>query len=877
MAANIEKNMKSKVKGKESGRILKEKWTVHVVPHFHFDVAWIKTYEEYLEIALANILDVLNLIGKEPDYRFCLDQVALLQPFLERYPEQRENLRKAIKDGKMELVCGMYSMPDANIPSGEFLVRQFLFGKKFMEENFGVDVQCGWMIDAFGHPAQMPQILKKCGFKYYVFGRGAPGKIPTEFYWEGIDGSRILTHWMVGTYVAGRIPPSGGESLRKIGEDLPYVTRGLLHSQSLRWLPVSLRVGLEKIESTFQLFKKLASTKNILLPNGGDFTPPQPQILLITRKWNKEKKDVRAVLSTPSSFFRSVEAAKRTLPTVSGEFNPVFQGVYGSRIGIKQKNREAENLLLTAEKFAVLASILGSDYPEVDLKEATRLLLFNHFHDIICGCGVDEIYEDAVKKFEESMKISKWTLKDSFERITERIDTQGEGTPVVVFNPLSWARTDVAKVEVSFVKPGVKVFSIKDHVGKNVPFQVTEEERYPDNTLKLARVAFLAQNVPAMGYKTYFVITKEKPLKLETDLKAGFNSIENEFFRVAIDHLHGGAITSIYDKENGREALNTKQYFGNVLVSETDVGDLYEPNGSADGFATVNTLKIEPLPTSENAEFSSDHRAFVLIEDGSVIAKITVNGQMRDLAYEQQIMLYRGIKRIDIKTKLRFFGKHKRVRICLPMNVEKGEIYHEIPFGVVKRGEGEYPAQNWIDYSNEKYGISLINRGLPGNNITKNVAFVTLLRSVDRLFIDHPSGEGALERGEHEFNYSIYPHKSNWKEAKSYKTALEFNNPLIAVKTPVHKGDLQKEMTFLSVAPENLVMAAVKKSEGDVVVRLYETTGERTRGRIKLFTSIKKAWITTLLEEKVKELEVKGKDIPIDVKPFKITTVQIKV
>ncbi len=847
-----------------------------MVPHFHFDVAWIKTYEEYLEIALGNILDVLNLIEKEPSYRFCLDQVALLQPFLERYPEQHENLKKAIKRGKLELVCGMYAMPDANIPSGEFLVRQFLFGKNFMKKNFGVDVQCGWMIDTFGHPAQMPQILKKCGFKYYAFSRGAPGKIPTEFYWEGIDGSRILTHWMAGTYVAGWIPPSGGETLQKVGAELPYVTRALLRFQSLRWLPVSLMGGMEKLEKTFRLFMKLASTKNILFPNGADFIPPQPQILSITKEWNKKKKDAKAVLSTPSSFFRSVEATEKELPTVSGEFNPVFQGTYSSRIGIKQKNREAENRLLTAERFAALASVLGATYPEADLKEATRLLLFNHFHDIICGCGVDEIYNDTVKQFEESIKISKRTLEKSLVHIAKRIDTRGEGTSIIVFNPLSWIRTDVAKVEVSFVKPGVKFFSIKQYAGKDVPFQVIGEERYPDNTLKLVKVVFLAQNVPAMGYKTYFVIPEEKPLKLETALEAGSNTIENEFFRVTVDHLHGGAITSIYDKENGKETLNTKQYFGNALVSETDVGDLYEPNGSADGFATVNTLKIEPLPTSESAEFSSDHRAFVLIEAGSVMAKITVTGQMEDLAYEQLITLYRGIRRIDVKTKFTFSGKHKRVRICLPMNVENGEIYHEIPFGVIKRGEGEYPAQNWIDYSNEKYGISLINRGLPGNNITKNVAFITLLRSVDRVFMDHPSGEGALERGEHEFSYAIYPHKSSWKEARSYKTAVEFNNPLIAIKTSVHKGDLQREMSFLSVTPENLVMTAMKKSDGDLIVRVYETTGERAKGKITLSKSIKKAWVTNLLEEKVKELKVNGKDIPVNIKPFEITTVRIK-
>ncbi|MGD8545901.1 MAG: hypothetical protein PVH12_06975, partial [Candidatus Bathyarchaeota archaeon] len=247
---------------------MKEKHNVYLIPHFHFDVSWIKTHEEYLKFAFSNILDILNLIEKHGKYRFCLDQTIMIQAFLKKYPEQIEVFKKALAEKKLELVCGMYTMPDTNIPSGEFLVRQFILGKRFVEKSFGIDVECGWMIDSFGHSLQIPQILSKCGFKYYVFGRGAPRKIPTEFYWRGIDGSRILTHWMAKTYVAGWIPTSSGECIQALSQELPAITRGLLRSQSLRWLPISLKKGLEKIDKIFDFLVKLAPTFNILIANG---------------------------------------------------------------------------------------------------------------------------------------------------------------------------------------------------------------------------------------------------------------------------------------------------------------------------------------------------------------------------------------------------------------------------------------------------------------------------------------------------------------------------------------------------------------------------------------------------------------------------------
>lgn len=862
----------------DGGINLKEKWKLFVVPHFHFDVAWIKKYEDYLEVAFNNILDVLHLIEKHPEYRFCLDQVVLIEPFLEKNQEVSEIFKEKVREGRIEIVCGMYTMPDANIPSGEFLVRQFLFGKHFFKEKIGIDVKCGWMIDSFGHPNQLPQILKKCGFEYYVFCRGAPKNLDkTEFLWKGLDGTEILTHWMIGTYIAGWMPPQSGEILRKIGMELPYITRALLYAQSMRWLKVPIEKGVEKILAVFSFLKNFASTKNTFIPNGADFTPPQCELLDVIKEINKNNAGLEAFISTPSNFFEKLKREKRKLPTISGEFNPVFQGVYSSRISLKRKNRIAENLLLIAEKFATLASVLGLTYPKDSLEDATKFILFNHFHDIICGCGVDEVYLDAMERFERSIECSKDILKKSLEFIVGNIDTQGQGTPIVVFNPLPWIRTDVAEVEVQIVNPKIKEISLVDHNGKPIPFQVIQEEKYPDEDLKSLKIIFIAENVPSIGYNTYFIIPRKINSKNLSEIKAGENFIENEFIRVTVNPDKGGAITSIYDKENDYEVIDVKNFYGNVLISEKDFGDLYEFNGNSDGMATKNTLKIDKMPEKGKAEFSSDCRGRIWLEIGPIMAKYTINGAMEDMMYESAVILYRKIRRINFKLHLNFTGRNKRIRLCMPLNVDRGKIFHEVPYGVAERGEGEYPAQNWVDYSNRKYGVSLINNGIPGNSIVQGVALLTLLRSVDRVLESHPAGEKARENGYHEFSYALYPHKGDWVDGETYKVAMEFNNPLITIKATSHQGKMPRKFSFVSASPQNIVITTLKRKGKLLILRFYETSGRDTEATISLFKPFKKVWITNLLEEKMKKLKHKSDTVKLCVKKFEIVTLAFEL
>ena len=167
---------------------LAAKDTFWIVPHTHWEGAVFKTREEYLQVGLPHILKAMHLLRTQPDYRFVLDQVAYVLPFLERYPEQEADFHKFLAEGRLQLVLGLDVMPDVNMPGGETFIRQMQYGKGYYREKLGVDVSAAWLIDSFGHHAQMPQLLRKAGYSSFWFSRGVPKPdYPSEFLWEGLD------------------------------------------------------------------------------------------------------------------------------------------------------------------------------------------------------------------------------------------------------------------------------------------------------------------------------------------------------------------------------------------------------------------------------------------------------------------------------------------------------------------------------------------------------------------------------------------------------------------------------------------------------------------------------------------------------------------
>ncbi|HIP62967.1 MAG TPA: glycoside hydrolase, partial [Archaeoglobus profundus] len=181
-----------------------EKDIIYLVPHTHYDAIWIFTKEDYFYINIDVILKkVVEIMEKSKDYKFVIEQVYLLEEVERRYPELFNKIKELIKQGRIEIADGEYVMADTMLPQEETLIREILYGKRYVKKKFGVDVRVMWVADSFGLNAQLPQIYRKCGYKYVAFRRGCPEIKPSEFLWEGLDGTRIIAHFFPLGYRAG--------------------------------------------------------------------------------------------------------------------------------------------------------------------------------------------------------------------------------------------------------------------------------------------------------------------------------------------------------------------------------------------------------------------------------------------------------------------------------------------------------------------------------------------------------------------------------------------------------------------------------------------------------------------------------------------------
>jgi hypothetical protein len=197
---------------------------------------------------------------------------------------------------------------------------------------------------------------------------------------------------------------------------------------------------------------------------------------------------------------RRLTAKRANLPVVTGERNPLFQGVYSSRIELKERMRETERLLTTAEKFEALANWLGGRVDEQMIWRAWEPALFNVTHDQASGVMMDHVYEDAVRGYDFSQRLANEMIATRQDAVLAHIDSRGDGVQLAVFNTLGWPRTDVAEADVGFAQGGVNDFELRDASGKVTPSQLLDADHYEDGGLRRVKFAFVAREIPAMGY-----------------------------------------------------------------------------------------------------------------------------------------------------------------------------------------------------------------------------------------------------------------------------------------------------------------------------------------------------------------------------------------
>jgi len=825
------------------------KFKVYLIPNTHSDLQYRKSYQEYLPLHLSNLKEGLDVLEEYPEYCYVTEHVALLEKFWEMFPNYREKIKKFSKEGRLEIRSNAYSICDTNIPSGESLIQQFYFGKRWTKKHLGMKSKTAWIADSFGHNAQIPQILKGCGYIYFIFDRGIdnPNR-KSEFWWQGLDGTKILACWPI--YGYGGIGPFSPDEEKDF---------------------TKLRRAIEEL-------KKHSVSLRLLLGNGGDFVRPSRVSCKRVKNWNKLNEE-EIIFSTSSKYFTDLLKENPKLETFKGELNPFTQGCYSSRIKIKQKNRFLENKILSLEKISTLTSFLGNSYPFEDLDKAWKKLLFYQFHDSISGTIVDSAYEEILKGHKEIEEILNKVFQENLNFLKNKIRGKKETSKIMIFNPLSWERKDLVKTK---IKEG------------NLQIQDKNRNLISSQVIKEGNSSFLifTSSIPSLGYKIFSLNYRKN--NLPNTFKIKDNQIENKFYKIKLGD--SGVINSLISKENDFEYVDQGRAFFNDLVMQDDNGDLwllYEgPLVDSHDWGRAQDNIKDPMPVKPKLSKSRKrrigffihskdrHNKMAIIEKGPVRVIIKVEGILSfweiKVKFAQYIYLYSELNRIDFKTKILPSGKHYRIRVCFPTSIKNGEIYHEIPFGNIKREEGEFPAQNWIAYENEERGICLLNQGLPGNNVTDGVMMLSLMRSVAMEY-KGPS-KGAFEEGiSHTFNYSIVPYSR--KSFSSFaKKGFEFNNPLVNWELNSIRDEFSLKKSFIKVQPLNVVLSSLRKIEDKVLIRLYEAEGKECKTKVKFFKELKEVEETDFLGRvKRKIQEVRGNTLDLVFSPYEIRTFKLKL
>ena len=824
-----------------------QQFNIRIVGNSHIDMAWLWPWTETVEVVRNTFQSVLDLMREYPEFKFTMSSARTYEWMQEKYPDLFQQIEKRVKEGRWEIIGGMWVEPDLNMPDGESLVRQILVGKRYFQKNFGVDVKIGWNPDSFGYNYQLPQIYKKSGMDYFVTQKllwaheftTFPYKL---FWWQAPDGSRLLTYFPHDY--------AGGIDAEPLATDLSI------------WMPSIYGKTIPEKPEMMHLY------------GVGDHGGGPTRVMLdhAEQLMSPEAVYPKLEFSFARDFFSDMEKKlpNMQVPTWDGELYFAYhRGVFTTQAETKRRIRRSEEIVLNAEKFASLASLYGRSYPQDGMERTWKNLLFEHFHDIMPGSGIAVNYLDAKRSMEDLDRAANDVTKKSLREIAAHVNTQGDGVPVLLFNSLSWPRTEVTEVEVQ-LPAAARQIVVVDSAGKPAEAQLLSI----DQETHRARLLLLS-TTPAFGYNTYFVRGTAAAPATRSLLKATTDTLENEFIRVQIDP-QTGCMMSLFDKRSGTESL---------APAETDTGG---PKTSICG-NLLQTFVDKPKQWDAwniDADFEKQHwdldkaDEVKLVESGPLRAVIQVKNHFQSSTFVRDITLYAGVPRVDVKMQADWHEKHILLKVAFPVSAHSDKAAYEIPFGSVERpttrntpaelAQFEVPAQRWADISDSKHGFSLLNDCKYGYDAKGNVLRLSLLRSPE-----YPDPHA--DEGHHEFTYSLYPHGGGWKDAMTIRRGYELNYKLLSMPFEKHQGSLAAEHSFLQATPDNVIVTAMKKAEDEnaLVVRFYEWAGKDSGVTIQLPPGAESAAETDLMEKPLANLSVSNGRVSIHTKPYEIKTIKV--
>lgn len=790
------------------------------IGHTHIDVAWWWTVEQTREKVGRSFATVLKLMEEYPNYKFMSSQPQLYYFLKERYPELYERLKEAVRQKRWEPEGGMWVEADCNLTSGESLVRQFMHGKRFFKEEFGVDNKILWLPDVFGYSGALPQIMKKCGIDYFMTTKLAWNqfnKMPYDtLYWKGIDGTKIFTHLITTLGVGQPV------------EDYFTTYNGMLH-------PDAIMGGWERYQN-----KEINNDILISYGYGDGGGGPTREMLETSIRMEKGIKGVPKVRQEFSRTYfdelkERVDGNKR-LPVWEGEFYFEYhRGTYTSMARNKRSNRKTELMLMDLELLSVLARE-QLQYPSEELDKMWKKVLINQFHDILPGSSIHEVYEVTKQEYKELAEQGKNMIRDRLQVLTE----SGDG--ITVYNTLGFTRNDVTVLTMDHAAE-----ALADEDGNLYPVQKTEE----------GAVVYL-RGIPSKGSA---VFKKVQAAECRNPFTISEGALETPFYRIAFDQE--GLFTSIYDKENQRELVQPEKK-ANLMVMHEDK-PIYYDNWDIDIFYTE---KSWPLDKAERMEWT---------ESGPVRATLELERRISSSMVKQKIHFYADSRRIDFDTYVDWKEHQHLLKVNFPVDIHTDEATFDIQFGNLTRkvhtntswdmARFESCAHKWIDLSEGHYGVSLLNDCKYGHSVKDSNMAITLIKS-------GIEPNATTDQEEHYFTYALYPHNESWRMGNTVQAAYALNQPVYAVEG----GVPGRKSSFVQADKKNIILETVKQAENKdgIILRLYESENAMTRTVITLPAGVTEVEECNLLEDFVQKIPVHEGSITVIVAPYEIKTYRFR-
>jgi alpha-mannosidase len=794
----------------------------------------------------------------------------------DKYPDLNAQIAQRVKEGRWEIVGGMWIEPDLNLPGGESLVRQLLVGQREFQKLYGVTARIGWNPDSFGYNWQLPQIYKRSGMDYFVTQKmhwNDTNTLPFRlFWWQSPDGSKVLTYFPT-DYVHDNLNPTRisadfAESAQRnpgltehldlygIGDHGGGPTRAML-DQADHWIAKSKddRSAIPTMRySTAQHY----------------FDDVQTHLSATSPTWNY---DLIAKGYTPPQPDKPGDIG---LPTWNSElYFEYHRGIFTTQAAHKRNMRVSETQTLDAEKLASLAWLDGAAYPNDVLTENWKKITFNQFHDLAAGSGIAVIYRDAQQDFTEVANANQLIDESALKNIDAAIDTTGSGTPMVIANTLPWRRSELMAVDVQ-LPTSAKSVEIYDAEKKPVVSQVVRM----DAATNSFHLLIGTKDIPAMGYAVFHAAPASGLVKGPALLSASISplSVDDEANQIVLVNIklslaidkHNGCITQLSERQ-GLNKFLTPNACGNQLQTYADNPKQYDAwnidPGTLDG-------KMTPIDTLDSIQ---------VVANGSLRKTIEIKRTWQHSHFTQDISLDAGADFVRVDTTVDWHEDHVLLKAAFPLAHSGPKATFEIPYGAIERtttrnnswekAQFEVPALRWADLGDATAGVSILNDSKYGYDALGNTLRLTLLRSPT-----WPDPDA--DRGPQHFTYEIYPHAGPWQTAETVHRGYELNTPLTAQQVFPHTGSLPPTHSFASIDEPNIILSAMKKAEDThaLIVRMYDSNGKGGNAHLHVPPGALYAVETNLMETPLSDaphLPVTGDTVTLPIHPWEIRTLEV--